>query len=371
MELIRKSNPGFNSFVSTLYSGADEFLRNFGPDAYIAKLTDKPLPRNPFGINIAASAGDHGEIRESLDSFEPKTRNFGKVLTQYLDAYAKENNVDPILTTGACPFIGSWVTQEVSDRTKSTYIVGLAPELFGKKLNPEEIPLNDNIKHYDAIIYPDMPIFLRSPLVGKLNKGLIVIHGGYGSMVETATAADEGRVIGFYDIGSEFGMSKTGMQSLIGATYKKTPAVFFKNSDPSVLLDRVLTEISIKDQGIGDSLTSLVVYNHTHDKGNHPDFQQGQNSVIVNLRPASKPATFSHNGKWVRPVDQTLFLASEDLIMELFSEEYGGSAQEWNPRPIEVPKIIHPVGMDLEQAVVAAEQLRNEFGDRVVWHRQF
>ena len=50
----------------------DEYAGNFGKDAFVLKQTDKPIPRKSVKVNIAASAGDLGNIKESLGQFENK-----------------------------------------------------------------------------------------------------------------------------------------------------------------------------------------------------------------------------------------------------------------------------------------------------------
>jgi len=362
MKIYTSGQPEFSQLLTQFYGNRiGEFFRNFGPGAFVTILNDKSIPRSPFNVNIAGSAGDKGPLREDLSTLEPKCRVLGIKIAEYFDRYAVENSVDPVLSTGACPFVGEWITKEVADRSKFVYIVGLAPDLWGVPLDPSNIP--EHLRHYDALVYTDMPVCIRTPLVGALGKGLINAHGGYGSLAEVSTSVDEGGVAAMLKLRSTYGVSNSGVEILKAVAYKNTDGIFFRNSDPDFLVKRILAEIDIKDRGLVNGLTALVVYDHTH--------KDGGGSVLQNVRPTRKPSTFYHNGKWVKPVDHTLIAANHQEVRQVMQRISDPSKSEiWAPRPMEVPEILHTRDLSLEEAVNMANRTRNEFGDRVVWHHQ-
>ena len=94
-----------------------------------------------------------------------------------------------------------------------------------------------------------MNLLLRSVLVGGLGDIVLIIHGGYGSSIEASTAADAGLVVGHYDIGSQFGVSKFGLEYFKGISYKESEAVFLASPDTDILVERALIEYQIKRDG--------------------------------------------------------------------------------------------------------------------------
>jgi hypothetical protein len=82
---MRKINfsDGYQILKALYGSDIDNYITNFGPEAKIIRQTNKKIPRNGINISIAASAGDVGDVKESLSQFEPKSRNFGKALARF------------------------------------------------------------------------------------------------------------------------------------------------------------------------------------------------------------------------------------------------------------------------------------------------
>ena len=111
-------------YLKALYGSVfDEYVGNFGPDAFVLDQTKKQILDKPITISIAASAGDIGTIKESLGKFEQQSRQFGRILGEEL----KNQSIDAVVSTGGCPNIGSWVTQEISRYNPKTSLVALSP----------------------------------------------------------------------------------------------------------------------------------------------------------------------------------------------------------------------------------------------------
>ncbi|MAH33473.1 hypothetical protein CL615_03695 [archaeon] len=346
----------------------DEYAGNFGKDAFVLKQTDKPIPRKSVKVNIAASAGDLGNIKESLGQFENKSRYFGERLAENLKYFSKTESIDSVVTTGGCPNIGDWATQEIREYNPNAFLVALSPKFNGEGINPKNLPLF--LDQYDLIVYTDMNLVLRSALVGQLTDILFCLHGGYGTSMEMSVAAHSKKVVSFFDMNSKFGVSKFGAKYLRNISYQDTGAVFFKNSDADNLVVRALTEHKVNEEGIRDNLTSVVLYKRVNSNDNK--------FFLVNIRDAGNPATFYHRGnKKIFPLCQTLITAPREKVLESFKSLADDQSLEiLETRKMEEPFVIKMSSeYDAEKSMELTEILRNEIVNKdvgnIFWNRSF
>lgn len=343
---------------------------NIGPNAGVLYQTNKPIPSNTMNINIAASAGDCGDSNEPLSQFESKSREFGTILGNKLDSFSREHSIDAVVSTGGCPNIGDWVTQEVKNSNSNAYLVAIYPNNGTEPLDTNNVP--EFLKQYDMIFYTDMNLALRSVLVGTFCDVLLGLHGGFGTSMEVSAAADSKKVIALYDIGSITGVSKFGADFLKDINYRNGYRTFFRNSDPDNLITRALVEYRVKKEGVGDDLTAVVAY---HNEYNNTSGERIQ-SLLFNVRRAGEPATFYHRGespdKIILPLTQTLIVAKpQDVLNYLQSIAY---SKILSTRNMEEPHMLKIINRQPEESLVLTKRLNDalENGNtRVFWSRTF
>ena len=97
-----------------------------------------------------------------------------------------------------------------------------------------------------------MNFIIRSALVGGLSNLLYCLHGSYGSSIETSATAENQKVVAFFDMGSEYGVSKYGSDFFKRISYKNIKTSFFKNSNPINVVRRGLVEEKAMRDFYGD-----------------------------------------------------------------------------------------------------------------------
>jgi len=331
----------------------DKYIGNFGPEAFMIKMTEKEVPRNSRILSFAGPAGDRGEIKEHPSELEEPSREFGRALAKNL----KLNSIDTVASTGGCRYVGEWQSYELQQHKPDTYLVSFSPRRDKDCLNPENIA--PHLKHYDLIVYPDMDILMRCVLVGGLNEIIFVTHGAEGSFMEALTTANRGMTVAFFDVKSKFGVSKYGAEFLSKSSYKDTGKVYFKNSNAFVLTQRALIENEIRRNKLEESLTAMIAYQHIDRNGNI--------SIFYNIRETRKPRTFYHKGKKIQPIEQNLIIAPEEAIIALFQDVVGMEDISELPRrdDIEVPVFFNPTSLNHpEQALDINETIKKEIKRR-------
>ncbi|MBL7055128.1 hypothetical protein ISS05_05210, partial [Candidatus Woesearchaeota archaeon] len=193
--------------LKTLYGETiDEYIANFGPEAFLIKMTEKEVPKGSRMLSLTGPAGDRGEIKEHPSKLEQPSREFGKALAQNL----KLNCIDAVASTGGCQYVGEWQSYELQKNNPDTYLVSFSPRRDKDCLNLNNIA--PHLKHYDLIVYPDMNIYLRCILVGGLSDVTFATHGAEGTFIEALTTANRGMTVAFFDVESKYGVSKFGSE---------------------------------------------------------------------------------------------------------------------------------------------------------------
>ena len=328
----------------------DDYAGNFGPDAFAVIQKDKKIPPKPVKINIAASAGDF-DVIEPLEQFEDKSREFGRTLARKL----KDCSIDAIVSTGGCQYIGQWTTEEISYHNPEVILVALMPTINGRPFDPGNMPRH--LKHYDIVVNTGMNRLLRSILVGGLGEVLFVLHGGYGSAIENATAADSGLVVSHFDIGSQRGVSRYGPNFLKNISYQRNKAVFLASPDAGELVDRSLVENLIMSEGLRNALTSAVLY--------HRIKPNGEQRILANIRRARQPATFYHQEDGLSPIDQSLIVLPQDEVFQLVRDLNGAEPTKvLDTRPFEEPVMLKLPIHNRDYGLDLADKVRREIANR-------
>lgn len=139
---------------------------------------------------------------------------------------------DCITITGACP--GFPLEAARGANSKSGFVVGISPALSKK----EHIE-----RYFSPVSYHDVLIFTGSGLMGRevvniRSSDIVIIIGGHsGTLGEFAIAYDEGNLIGIL-LGT--GGITSEIETIVKIVKKKTGARIIYESDPYVLLDKLI-----------------------------------------------------------------------------------------------------------------------------------
>lgn len=279
---------------------------NYGNGAFVY-VRDNALERinrlsSPLHITIGASAGDGDEGQlESLANFKDESYSFGKILGRKIREYGR----DVIVATGGCPSIPDWVSKGIAEANKDAVLAAFLPwterrlkdGVTDKRVAPDPRDKKDpTLSQYHLIFGVDQDVGMRSTWVGTADLSFF-IHGGSGSLIEIATAIDQGSIVACYDPKAEKGIVK-GIKDLLDHNYKRGPWVYFENSDPDLVVERAFVEHEAKERKlwtmekgtVKTNLRSVVLY--------RVECRDGIERYFINERACDLPVTgFHRRGK--------------------------------------------------------------------------
>ena len=267
-------------------------------------------------MSILASAGENlRNVRERLEKFKGPAYKFGQVLGEETRNFTQETGLNFVLQTGGCPGTGNWVIDGVREANPDVVLLALYPN------GPDFImPLESDpphLEHYDFVLYGDRDVWERCTWVSAADINFLV-HGGAGAFSEAATAKSMGKIISCYDIpGSERGASKSFTDVLKQSEYNPGDAIWFRNSDPRVLVRRAITEYVARRESYEGGLNAVALYHVEAKSAGHDD------RLFLNFRPCELPVTYYHRGKRHTPLRQALDHGmGQDELVELFNEHH-------------------------------------------------
>lgn len=243
-----------------------------------------------------------------------------------------------------------------------------------------EDPRRGDITHlepYDYIIGTGMDVHLRSVLVGTAHI-LYIIHGGFGSAIEFNSQIDQKGIAAFWNIeASRYGMVKAAPE-LLKQTYKDTDAVFFRNTDYKHLIERSFIEWLAITKGLGDKLSAILLYEHTHLPEDHSE-RQRTDCALINFRECGKPVTYYHRGKRHKPIRQLIFTGlTPEQLLEFYKSQNPELAKEMKPEErrlryergimfsLPLEKLNDGSAMQAMQKTI--EKIQQEKGERVLFY---
>jgi hypothetical protein len=307
-EIDTKTEKGKNLVSILMHPKNLVRFKNFGPDSYIRVQTDKPIdPTKPrLYISFFASAGDEKNSRERLHKFEQPSREFGQILSHKLNSL--DDNIEILLSTGGCPHIGDWATQEIRKLSPRATLVAIYPS--SENIVPELRTDPSHLGQYHYVVHPDMEVYMRCCLVGTSDLAFL-FHGGDGSLVESGYQLGQEGILAVNNFKHSLTGVAKGIVETLKKNYKHKKYVFFRNSDPGVLIERAFVEYEAKVLGLQDRLSAVVVYKHMHK----PQDSE-RDCILINFRKCELPVTYYHRGREHEPAEQVLVkdLTSEQLF---------------------------------------------------------